>query len=172
MSVSTVGADRAPGVELEEDTNRGDASHGQGQYGSQAISKDRGDWPCRRFGTRPTAGTLTLRTKAEIPYQPDALSVGGEPAGIGAALGAAKAGANTLLVEHYGFFGGVAASAGKSMGNCVATGHAAGLAAALSVQKRLMPRELKVGELQDALRADGVDLSRGGDDQDDLVNQG
>jgi ribulose 1,5-bisphosphate synthetase/thiazole synthase len=66
----------------------------------------------------------------------------------------------------------VAASAGKSMGNCVATGHAAGLAAALSARKRCLPRELKVGALQDALRADGVDLSRGGRDQEGLTNQG
>ena len=66
----------------------------------------------------------------------------------------------------------VAASAGKSMGNCVATGHAAGLAAAMSAKKRCLPRELKVGQLQDALRADGVDLDRGGDSQDKLVNKG
>ncbi|MBT3202126.1 MAG: FAD-dependent oxidoreductase [Phycisphaerales bacterium] len=56
----------------------------------------------------------------------------------------------------------VAASAGKSMGNCVATGHAAGLAAAMSVSKGILPREIKVARLQDALRADGVDLKRGG----------
>jgi ribulose 1,5-bisphosphate synthetase/thiazole synthase len=66
----------------------------------------------------------------------------------------------------------VAASAGKSMGNCVATGHAAGLAAAMSVNKRCLPRELKVAQLQDALRADGVDLTRGGESQDELDNQG
>ncbi len=66
----------------------------------------------------------------------------------------------------------VAASAGKSMGNCVATGHAAGLAAAMSVKKRCLPRELKVGQLRDALRADGVDLTRGGESQDELDNQG
>jgi len=66
----------------------------------------------------------------------------------------------------------VAASAGKSMGNCVATGHAAGLAAAMSAKKRCVPRELKVGQLQDALRVDGVDLGRGGDSQDELVNKG
>jgi len=53
----------------------------------------------------------------------------------------------------------VATDAGKSMGNCMATGHAAVLAAALSVRKSIMPRELKVPELQDALRADGVDLN-------------
>ena len=59
----------------------------------------------------------------------------------------------------------VAASAGKSMGNCVATGHAAGLAAVMSVEKGCVPRELNVSELQDALRADGVDLTRGGEEQ-------
>ena len=50
------------------------------------------------------------------------------------------------------------AAAGKSMGNCMATGHAAGLAAALSAGKGCLPRELKVTELQEALRADGVNL--------------
>ena len=60
----------------------------------------------------------------------------------------------------------VAASAGKSMGNCVATGHAAGLAAAMSAEKGCVPRELNVGELQNALRTDGVDLDRGGEEQD------
>ena len=66
----------------------------------------------------------------------------------------------------------VAASAGKSMGNCVATGHAAGLAAAMSAKKGCLLRELKVGQLQDALRADGVDLTRGGESQDGLDNKG
>jgi len=36
-------------------------------------------------------------------------TIGGGPAGIGAALGAARAGAKTLLVENHSFFGGVAA---------------------------------------------------------------
>ncbi len=66
----------------------------------------------------------------------------------------------------------VAASAGKSMGNCVATGHAAGLAAAMSAKKGCLLRELKVSQLQDALRADGVDLTRGGESQDGLDNKG
>lgn len=53
----------------------------------------------------------------------------------------------------------VAHSAGKSMGNCVATGHAAGLGAAMSTRKGCTPRDLNVRELQDALEADGVDLN-------------
>ncbi len=62
----------------------------------------------------------------------------------------------------------VAASAGKSMGNCMATGHAAGLAAALSIKKGCLPRQLPVKELQKALQADGVNLTRSGDDQQQL----
>lgn len=37
----------------------------------------------------------------------DVLVVGGGPAGLAAALGAAREGATTMLVERYGFFGGV-----------------------------------------------------------------
>lgn len=59
----------------------------------------------------------------------------------------------------------VAASAGKSMGNCYATGHAAGIAAALAAKQKTSPRELNVSSIQDKLRADGVDLSKGGEDQ-------
>jgi len=59
----------------------------------------------------------------------------------------------------------VAMAAGKSMGNCVATGHAAGLAAAMSAKKGILPRELKVAQLQEALRKDGVDLNMGGKTQ-------
>lgn len=54
----------------------------------------------------------------------------------------------------------VAASAGKSMGNCLATGHAAGVAAAMAVDRGVAPRELPVAHIQAALRADGVDLER------------
>jgi len=52
----------------------------------------------------------------------------------------------------------VAASAGKSMGNCMATGHAAGVAAAMAASAGRAPREVNVGDIQAALRADGVDL--------------
>jgi len=60
------------------------------------------------------------------------------------------------------------AAAGKSMGNCMATGHAAGLAAAMSAQKGILPRELKVPELQAKLRADGVNFNVGDRDQPGL----
>jgi hypothetical protein len=52
----------------------------------------------------------------------------------------------------------VAMSAGKSMGNCLATGHAAGLAGALSLREGVAPRALDVRLLQRALREDGVRL--------------
>jgi ribulose 1,5-bisphosphate synthetase/thiazole synthase len=61
----------------------------------------------------------------------------------------------------------VAASAGKSMGNCVATGHAAGVAAAISCARGLMPRDLQVGLIQDVLRDDGVDVPFSRSDQTD-----
>lgn len=54
----------------------------------------------------------------------------------------------------------VGASSGKSMGNCMATGHAAGLAAAMSARAGCTPRDLDVGGLQQALAEDGVDLRR------------
>jgi len=62
----------------------------------------------------------------------------------------------------------VSMAAGKSMGNCVATGHAAGLAAAMSTRKGIIPREMKVAQLQDALRKDGVDLTMGGKIQENV----
>ncbi len=52
----------------------------------------------------------------------------------------------------------VAAAAAKSMGNCMATGHAAGVAASMAAKKGIQPRDVKVTELQDMLRADGVNL--------------
>ncbi len=58
------------------------------------------------------------------------------------------------------------AAAGKSMGNCIATGHAAGIAAALSSKLKKQPRELNVREIQDKLRKDGVNLTKGGENQD------
>ncbi|MFI5379505.1 MAG: FAD-dependent oxidoreductase [Tepidisphaerales bacterium] len=52
----------------------------------------------------------------------------------------------------------VAAAAGKSMGNCMATGHAAGVTASLAARQGKLPREVAVAEVQARLRADGVSL--------------
>ena len=58
------------------------------------------------FGQAPAvrpASQYPLFAAVDVP------AAGGGPAGIGAALGAARAGAKTLLVENHSFFGGVAA---------------------------------------------------------------
>jgi hypothetical protein len=49
--------------------------------------------------------TLSPRT-ALLAAEPDVLVVGGGPAGLGAALGAAHCGARVVLAERYGFLGG------------------------------------------------------------------
>ena len=41
-----------------------------------------------------------------VVHEADVLVIGGGPAGIGAAVGAARGGARTVLVERYGFLGG------------------------------------------------------------------
>jgi hypothetical protein len=58
------------------------------------------------------------------------------------------------------------AAAGKSMGNCFATGHAAGVAAALASKTNKTPRELDVKKIQEVLTNNGVDLTKGGETQD------
>jgi ribulose 1,5-bisphosphate synthetase/thiazole synthase len=58
-----------------------------------------------------------------------------------------------------------AAAAGKSMGNCLATGHAAGVAAAMCAKANIMPRGVNVADLQSALWSDGVDLDMRDRDQ-------
>jgi hypothetical protein len=56
------------------------------------------------------------------------------------------------------------------MGNCFATGHAAGVAAALSFKLKKIPRELDVRKIQEVLKNDGVDLSKGGENQDSRMS--
>ena len=63
--------------------------------------------------SRPNdAVSVTLPPRqARLAGNCDVLVVGGGPSGIGAALGAAAAGAKTVLVERYGFLGGNATAA-------------------------------------------------------------
>ena len=49
--------------------------------------------------------------KAALAAETDVLVLGGGPAGLGAALGAAQAGARVVLAERYGFLGGNATAA-------------------------------------------------------------
>ncbi|MDM9559285.1 FAD-dependent oxidoreductase [Bordetella petrii] len=59
-----------------------------------------------------TMPELTLPARrAGLAAETDVLVVGGGPSGIGAALGAARAGADVILVERYGFLGGNATAA-------------------------------------------------------------
>jgi hypothetical protein len=52
--------------------------------------------------------TCAFPTQLPISQQAEVLVVGGGPGGIGAAVAAARQGADVLLVEHYGFLGGMA----------------------------------------------------------------
>src|SRR6476661_7726239 len=70
----------------------------------------------RRHRSRPTFHmTRTLTEPArqtEIYGEYDVVVLGGGPAGIAAAVAAARAGRSTLLVERYGFLGGMGTAAG------------------------------------------------------------
>ena len=63
-------------------------------------------------GRTPQLATVALRRDVPVVGDVDVLVVGGGPAGIGAALGAARCGAKTALVERYGFLGGAATAMG------------------------------------------------------------
>lgn len=51
---------------------------------------------------------VTLPDQLPVTHEADIIVAGGGPGGIGAAVAAARCGANVLLVEHYGFLGGMA----------------------------------------------------------------
>jgi len=58
------------------------------------------------------SGSVSLPPRrAQLAAETDVLVVGGGPAGLGAALGAANAGAAVILAERYGFLGGNATAA-------------------------------------------------------------
>jgi len=66
--------------------------------------------PALKRPSKPTSLLLPAR-RATRAATTDVLVVGGGPAGIGAAIGAADAGADVVLVERYGFLGGNATAA-------------------------------------------------------------
>jgi hypothetical protein len=51
---------------------------------------------------------ITFTREIPVIEHVDVLVIGGGPSGIGAAVGAARAGAKTALIERYGFLGGMA----------------------------------------------------------------
>lgn len=54
----------------------------------------------------PATEHVTYARHVPVTRRPDVLVIGGGPAGIAAAIAAARSGARTLLVERYGFLGG------------------------------------------------------------------
>jgi len=62
------------------------------------------------WGERPANRSAAggIREAKPLDIAADVLVAGGGPSGIGAAVGAAKGGASVLLVEQYGFLGGMA----------------------------------------------------------------
>jgi len=98
---------------------------------------------------------------AALGGEADVLVVGGGPAGLGAAIGAADAGARVILAERYGFFGGNATAAlvmplmsfhtqhpvveKKGATTLLPTDHGPGEAVIAGVLKRLLDRLVEVG---------------------------
>ena len=78
-----------------------------------------------RIPRGPTLGPVRL-TARELPVlaEADVVVAGGGPAGLGAALAAARRGASVVLLERYGFLGGnfTAASVGTVCGLYLDTG--------------------------------------------------
>lgn len=80
-------------------------------------------------GARPASdsdgrGRVELRREIELLAEADVVVCGAGPAGLAASVCAARAGASTLVIERYGFFGGnfTAASVGTLCGLYLSTG--------------------------------------------------
>ena len=103
----------------------------------------------------------------------DVLVVGSGPGGLGAALAAARAGAQTMLVERFGCLGGNITVVGvesiawyrgrrdshasvRSMMCCAVTGQGAGVAAAVSIKDGVSLRDVSIVNLQAELLRQGV----------------
>ena len=72
-----------------------------------------------------------------------------------------------LAASLVAFSGVASADKGKEIYDTKCfTCHAAGVAASLCSSGKRMPREIDVKQVQAILTADGVDLSKGGEDQD------
>jgi hypothetical protein len=116
----------------------------------------------------PVLAQPATETRLELPprrallaAETDVLVVGGGPAGIGAAIGAAAAGARVVLAERYGFLGGNATAAlvmplmsfhtqrpqpeKKGATTLLPTDHGPGEAVVAGVLSKLLERLVKVG---------------------------
>ncbi|HYN11684.1 MAG TPA: FAD-dependent oxidoreductase [Burkholderiales bacterium] len=116
----------------------------------------------------PVLAQPAAETRIELPprrallaAETDVLVVGGGPAGIGAAIGAADAGARVVLAERYGFLGGNATAAlvmplmsfhtqrpqpeKKGAITLLPTDHGPGEAVVAGVLAKLLERLVKVG---------------------------
>lgn len=89
-----------------------------------------------------------MTQRSAEPYAvTDVLVCGGGPAGVAAAVMAARGGARTLLIERYGRLGGMAVQA--LVGPLI--GAAAGAAAAIAATAGTQPRSVKPPKIQQAL---------------------
>jgi FAD dependent oxidoreductase len=112
-------------------------------------SVDFDDVVARRYGAVDPAGAdsttgIDMVSGHAYPYRSML------PKGIDGLLVAGRCGSTTHMGQ----------AAGKSMGNMMDLGQAAGVAAALASQQGVAPRDLDVGRIQDALVAMGVPLYR------------